>query len=73
MIPETIATAVLPVLLSAGVGLLGFIGVGIFKRVATLERKMEARHLEVSVRLTHIETLLGEENGRRHHQGERGC
>ena len=73
MIPETLASALLPVLLSAGVGLLGFIGVGIFKRVTTLERKMEARHLEVSVRLMHIETLLGEANGRQYYRGKEGC
>ena len=68
-----VVEALVPILLTVGISLVGYIGVGLTKRVATLERKMEARHLEVSVRLTHIETLLGEENGRRRHDGSEGC
>ena len=66
------AEVLIAAMLSVGISLVGYIGIGLTKRVATLERKMEMRHLENAERLTRIETLLGEENGRRHYRGTEG-
>jgi len=73
-------TLIITVLLTTGIGLVGYIGVGMTKRIsvmetrlATQDRRIEQRHLETSERLTRIETLLGEENGRRLHRGREGC